>query len=133
MQRRHERAVDLHDVDVAGARREVLAEDAEAAPDLEHDLVEIELRGALDDAEDVGVDEEVLAELAARAHAELAQAAQAGLGGQLGAHQPKTGRRCVDDRLELLLGRPRRAARNRAVCATYAGWLRSRRTAWGVR
>ena len=68
----------------------MLAEHAEAAADLEHDVVGVELGGALDDAEDVRVDEEVLAEVALGAHAELAQAAQARLGGELAGHQPKS-------------------------------------------
>ena len=89
-QRGHQRAVDLDDVDVRGARRQVLAEDAEPAADLEHDVVGAELRGALDDPEDVRVDEEVLAEVALGAHAELAQAAQARLGGEVLGHHPNS-------------------------------------------
>jgi hypothetical protein len=52
----------------------VLACDAEAAADLEHDVGRIERRQLADDVEDVRVDEEVLAELAVRAHPELAHA-----------------------------------------------------------
>ncbi len=78
-QRRLERAVELDDVDVRDARREVLREHAEAAADLEHDVVGLEPRLALDHAEDVGVDEEVLAEVALGPHAEVAHPAQARL------------------------------------------------------
>jgi hypothetical protein len=88
LQRRHQRSVELDDVDVRGVLGEVLAEDAEAAADLEHDVVAAELRRALDDAEDVRVDEEVLAEIALGAHAELAHAAQTRLGGELPGHHP---------------------------------------------
>ena len=56
--------VDLDDVDVAGPRREPLGEDPWTAADLEDDVGRIELREALDDPEDVAVDEEVLTELA---------------------------------------------------------------------
>ena len=130
-----ERAVDLDDVDVRRARGEVLAEHAQAAADLQHDLPGVELGGALDDAEDVRVDEEVLAEVAARAHAELAHAPQARLGRQLGGSPAEEPRGVgVDDRLELGLGLPAPLRpRSGAVCATSAGWLRSLRTACGVR
>jgi hypothetical protein len=76
----HERAVELDDVDVGAPRREVLAEHPKATPDLEHDVGGIERRGALDDAEDVRVDEEVLAEVALGADAEGPQPAQRRLG-----------------------------------------------------
>ncbi len=76
----HERAVELDDVDVGAPRREVLAEYAEPAPDLEHDVGGIELRGALDDPEDVRVDEEVLAEVAPGADAERPKPAERRLG-----------------------------------------------------
>ena len=75
---------------VGGVRRQVLAEDAQAAADLEHDVIAAEVRRALDDAEDVRVDEEVLTEVALGAHAELAQAAQARLGGELAGHHPNS-------------------------------------------
>ena len=42
-QRGLERAVELDDVDVRDARREVLRQHAEAAADLEHDVVGLEL------------------------------------------------------------------------------------------
>ncbi len=74
-----EGAVELDDVQVRNARREVLAEHAEAAADLQHDVVGLELRGALDDAEHVRVDEEVLTEVAFGADGEVAHAAQARL------------------------------------------------------
>ena len=87
-----------------------------------------ELGGALDHAEDVRVDQEVLAEVALRPDGEAAQAAQTGLNGL--AHHPK--RRCsvgVDERPRA----PRRTVRARsatncAVCTTNAGRLRSLRT-----
>ena len=59
---RLERAVELDGVDVRDPLGEVVGEDAEARADLEHDVVGVELGEAADDAEDVLVDEEVLAE-----------------------------------------------------------------------
>ena len=75
-------AVDLDDVHVRDARREVLREHAEPAADLQHDVVGRELGGARDHAEDVRVDQEVLAELAVRAHAELRRRRRLGCDGQ---------------------------------------------------
>ena len=87
-QRRLERGVDLHDVDVADASGQVLGQNAEPAADLEHDVVFTELGGAADHAQDVVVDQEVLAELAVRPHTEVAEPPQAGLAGS--AHHRKT-------------------------------------------
>ena len=105
-QRGLERAVELDHVDVAHARGEVLAEHAEAAADLEHDVVGLQLRGARDDLEDVRVDQEVLAEVALRAHPEGPHAPQARLDGQLGARSPaeEAGGVPVHGGLELLVG-----------------------------
>jgi hypothetical protein len=61
---------------VRHARREELRQDAEAAADLQHDVARLELGGVADQAQDVVVDQEVLAELAIRAHAESAQTAE---------------------------------------------------------
>src|SRR4029079_510801 len=60
LQRRLERAVDLYDVEVPDPRSEVLAQNAEPAPDLEHDVFVVQLGRPADDAEDVVVDQEVL-------------------------------------------------------------------------
>jgi hypothetical protein len=76
-------------VDVPRARREVLRQHAEPAAHLEHDVGGVELGGAGDHVEQVRVDEEVLAEVAVRAHAVLAQAPQARLGGER-AHHPNS-------------------------------------------
>ena len=83
-QRRLERAVDLDDVHERRSGGEVLGEHAQAAADLEHDVVFAELGQPADHSEQVGVDEEVLTELAVGPHPELAQPAQARLGGQVG-------------------------------------------------
>ena len=64
---RLERAVDLDGVDERDALGEVAGEDAEARADLEDDVGGVELGEPADDAEDVLVDEEVLAELLLRA------------------------------------------------------------------
>ena len=79
-QRRLQREVDLHDVDVARERGEVLGQHAEAAADLEHDVLRAELRRPADDAEDVRVDEEVLAEVALGPDVEVGEPAQTRLG-----------------------------------------------------
>ena len=49
------------------------------AADLEHDIVATDRRGTRNDAEDVRVHEEVLSELAPRAHVELPEPSQARL------------------------------------------------------
>jgi len=69
-----EPAVDLDHVQGRDARGEAHREHPQAAPDLEHDVMVVELGQALDDVEQVAVDEEVLTEVA----------------GAPGAHQPKT-------------------------------------------
>ena len=61
---RFEAAVELDGVDEAHTFGEIHGEDAEAGTDLEHDVFGAELREAAHDAEDVVVDQEVLAELA---------------------------------------------------------------------
>ncbi len=67
---RLERRVELDRVHVRDALREVAREHAETRADLEHDVVGREIGEAADHAEDVLVDEEVLAELLLRdAHA----------------------------------------------------------------
>ena len=78
---------------VRDPRGEILGEHARAPADLDHDILGGELGDTIDHTEDVGVHEEVLPELAIGADPELAQAAQAGLGGLIRhdpAHQPKT-------------------------------------------
>src|SRR3954454_23501577 len=84
-QRGLQTAVDLHHMDMRHPLGEVLAQHAQAAADLEHDVVGPELGEPPDDVEDVRVDEEVLTELAVRADAELPHAAKGRL-----AHQPKS-------------------------------------------
>ena len=66
--------IDLDHMDVACVLRKALGEDSEAAPDLQHDVLVIECRKALDDVEQVAIDEEVLTQVA----------------GSPRAHQPKT-------------------------------------------
>src|SRR5262249_32176270 len=66
--------------DVRAARGEVLAQDPQAASYLEDDVVLRQLRRAVDDAEDVRVDEEVLAEIALGAHPEAPHPAERRLG-----------------------------------------------------
>ena len=82
-----ELAVDLDHVHVGDARRQVLAQHAEPAADLEHDVVLRQRRLAPDHAEQVRVDQEVLPQLAVGADAERLEAAQARLRREP-AHQP---------------------------------------------
>ena len=84
---RLELAVDLHHVDMGDAWRQVLRQHAEAAADLEHHVLRVELRLAPDHVEQVRVDQEVLPQLAVGADAERLHAAQARLRREL-AHQP---------------------------------------------
>ena len=96
LQRLAQALVDLDHVHVRDALGEVLGEDAEAAADLEHDVAGVELGRAVDHAEDVRVDEEVLAEVAIGAHPEAAHAPQPRLGRRVGhgAH-PQPNRRAA--------------------------------------
>src|SRR5262249_46448799 len=57
-----ERAVELDRVDSRDAIGEIRGQDAEARPDLEHDVVDVEVGESADDTEDVVVDEKVLPE-----------------------------------------------------------------------
>ena len=61
-QLRLERAVELDGMHMRDALGEEAREHAEPGPDLEHDVVSIELGEPLDHAQDVLVDQEVLAE-----------------------------------------------------------------------
>ena len=83
-----ERGVDLHHVEVPDTRGQVLREHSQPAAHLEHHVVRPELGGTLDHAEQVVVDQEVLAELTVGPDLELPQAAQARLARL--AHQPNT-------------------------------------------
>src|SRR5207248_1147814 len=60
---RLERAVDLDGDDPGNVIGQVAREDAEAGPDLEHDVVGPQVGEPADHAEDVLVDQEVLAQL----------------------------------------------------------------------
>jgi hypothetical protein len=84
-QRGLERSIHLHDMDMADAGSEMLRQHTESATHLQYDIRVREIGGLGDQAQDVVVDKEVLAELAVRADAELAQPADA----SLAAHQPK--------------------------------------------
>ena len=58
-----EPAVELDGVDARDSLGEVFGQNPQARPDFEHDVFRVELREPPDDAEDVVVDQEVLAEL----------------------------------------------------------------------
>ena len=117
-QRRLQPAVELDDVDVRGALGEVLGEHAEAAADLEHDVVAAELGGARDHVEQVRVDQEVLAELAVRADPERLMRRRLGCAGRsltsrtAGRRWPPRPPRAPRRRC------PRRSATKRAVWTT---------------
>ena len=83
LQRRHQRLVELNHVQMAAERREVLAEDAKTTADLQHNIIGAKLGEAVDHAEDVGVDQEVLAKVVLRTNVEFANPAQAWLNRQL--------------------------------------------------
>jgi hypothetical protein len=82
-------------MEMAAEWREVLAQDAEPAADLEHNVVWPEFSQTVDHAKDVGVDQEVLAKVVLGTNVEFANPAQARLNWQVtlclgdhGAHQP---------------------------------------------
>ena len=68
---RLEPAVELDRVHARDSLGEVFGQDPQAGPDLEHDVVRVELGEPPDDAEDVVVDEEVLSEIAVGCDREL--------------------------------------------------------------
>ena len=115
---RLERAVELDRVDVRDALGEVAREGAEARADLEHDVVGLEIGEAADDAEDVLVDEEVLAEPLLRRdpHSPNAAVALASI-----------------RRASSAASSPRASASAASVCTTLAGSLGLPRTGCGAR
>ena len=114
--------VDLDDMHVASPLGEVLREHAQAAPDLEDHIGGSELGGATDHAEDVRVDEEVLAELPVGPHRELAHPADARLDGRVGhgAHHHPNSRAALRSTVapSSSAPTPRSSAMNAAVCVT---------------
>src|SRR5688500_17449525 len=100
------------------ARGQMLGQDPEPAPHLEHHVRLGQLRGVGDQPEHVVVDEEVLAELAVGADAELAHPADAALY----AHQPKMRSALRSTRASSSsYETPRSSASLCAVCTTFAG------------
>src|SRR6185503_1198507 len=97
---------------------EVAREDAEPRPDLEHDVVRLERREPADHAQDVRVDQEVLAQILARrdAHSAKTRAAFASISA-VSSSSPT----------------PRSSASAAYVCRTNAGSLRRPRTGCGAR
>src|SRR4051794_32257794 len=112
---RRDASIDLGSVDEGDTLREVAREDAESRADLEHDIVLVELREPTDHAQDVVVDEEVLAEALLRAHA----------------HRPKT--RSAFATICARTSSPCSSASTSWVCVTNAGSLRFPRTGCGAR
>ena len=113
---------------------EVLAEHAQATADLEHHVLGDERAARADHAEDVGVDQEVLPELAVGAHARSA----AGAAGSAARAPAPAGSSPAEQPRGVAAPRPGRAAPrptpraarpgSAAVWATKAGWLRCLRT-----
>ena len=107
---RLEREVDLHRVDARDPLGEISRQHAEPGADLEHHVAGVEVREPSDDAEDVLVDEEVLAEVAVgrdrepRHGSENASAAFASIRSARAAGSS-----------------PRASASLATVCTTYAG------------
>src|SRR5439155_8191410 len=114
---RRERAVELDGVDVRDAVGQVAREHAEARPDLDHDVVGLQVSEAADHAEDVLVDEEVLAELLLRADA---------------AHRPKAAVAFVSIRCSRS-GSPRTSASAARTSITLAGSFGRPRRGCGAR
>ncbi len=126
-QRLAQMLVELDHVHVRDPLGEVLGEHAQAAADLQHDILVPQLGGALDHAEDVRVDQEVLPQLAVGADPELPHPAQAGLDwcGRVHhepTHQPNT-RAALRSTIASSSANdtPRSSAMNAAVWATNAG------------
>ena len=121
-QRRLERAVDLHDVEVRRpAARGTRTSTPSPPPTSSTTSAASELGGAADHAEDVVVDQEVLAELAVRPDPVSAQAAQAGLARLVGHHPNTRAALRSTMRVELLVGDPAQLGQAPPVCTTLAG------------
>ena len=106
-------------MDVSGAVGEAAREDAEARPDLEHDVVSVELGQAFDHAEDVLVGEKVLAELLLRTDAHGQRNAAAALASIWAASSSGSS--------------PRTSASAATVWTTFAGSFGRPRTGCGAR
>ena len=117
---RLERAIELDSVDPRDPVGEIHGEHAEPRPDLEHDVIGVELGEPSDDAEDVLVDEEVLAELLLRQDVHD------------GRPKHSAALRSVC-RSSAFTSSPRARASAASVCTTYAGSFRLPRTGCGAR
>ena len=116
---RLERAVDLDRVHEPDPLGQEAREDAEAGADLEHDVGRFEVREPLDHAQDVLVDQEVLAELLLRRDDHGRQKQAAAFASILAAKSPGSS--------------PRAAASAITVCTTWAGSFCRPRTGRGAR
>ena len=117
---RLERAVELDGVDVGDALGEEARQHAEARPDLEHDVGGVELGEPADHAEDVLVDQEVLAELL--------------LGGRGGSRQAEAGAAFASIWAASAAGSsPRASASAATVWTTFAGSFGRPRRGCGAR
>src|SRR5207248_2634700 len=114
---------------------QVLGKHAQPPADLQHHVAGPELGRPADHAEEVRVDQEVLAQLPVRADVEPAQAPEAGLGGQLGrAHHPSTSAALRSTTVSSSsYETPRYSATARAVCTTCAGSFSRPRIGWAAR
>jgi hypothetical protein len=77
-QQRRQPAVQFQTVDRPAAVEQPFREHAQPRPDFKHDIPGIQRRHALDDIEDIGVDQEVLPQPAVRSDAAPAQPFQWG-------------------------------------------------------
>ena len=133
-QRRLQRAVHLDHVQVRHLRGEELGEHAEPAADLQHHVGRVELGGGADHAQDVVVDQEVLAELPVGADPEGAQPPQARLARLAAAHGPSTRAAFASTiRSSSSYSLPRSSATKRAVWVTFAGSFGLPRSGCGER
>ncbi len=118
---RLEGTVELDRMDTLDALGQVAGQDAEARADLEHDVVLLELREAPDHAEDVLVDEEVLAEIAVRANRQL-HGSEKAAAAFTEMRSPSSS-----------ASSPRTFASSATVRTTFAGSFGRPRRAWGAR
>ena len=115
-----ERPVQLDRLDVPDPVREKVREDAEARPDLQHDVVGAQFREPSDHPEDVPVDQEVLAELLLRKRP--GHASENALAAFSSSRRPSAA-----------ASSPRASARALTVWTTFAGSFGRPLRGWGLR
>ncbi len=116
-----EPAVDLDRVDVGHLRREVGGQHPEPGADLEHDVLRPQVGQAVDDPQDVVVEQEVLAEVAVGLQPQLAEPGEGQLARRPVAHRPNANARAALATTcspSAPASSPRRPATKRSVSST---------------